>query len=89
MPGLCARIPFSELLEIQIRVLQCAGLALYPVSSHLQEGIPSTAGSLSNFYPLERFLKVEFEVKYEKRFFQYSCHVLPKPPFKNPCHSGG
>lgn len=39
------------------------------------KGIPSTARSFSNFYPLERFLKVEFEVKDEKHFFS-NIHVM-------------
>lgn len=69
MTGLCANIPFSELLKIQTQVLRCAGLTLYPVSSHLQEGDSFYGGSFSNFYPLERFLMVEFEVKDEKHFF--------------------
>lgn len=52
------------------------------------KSIPFKARSLSNFYPLERFPKVEFEIKDDKHFFQHSCYILPKALFKNLHHSG-
>lgn len=52
--------------------------------------IPFKARSLSNFYPLERFLKVEFEVEDNKQFF-FKIHVTfcQSPFFSNFCHSAG